>query len=93
VSVFIQAQAYRQAHRNVEEFPTEYIDSVFVFLTPTYTYKPKSIRFRNISISTGQNLTKFSGFWGGGSPYDFESLKISGSDEGVLREGVGKRKV
>jgi len=29
----------------------------------------------------------------GGSTYDFESLKISGSGEGVLREGVGKKKV
>jgi len=29
----------------------------------------------------------------GGSPEDFESVKISGSDEGILREGVGKKKV
>jgi len=29
----------------------------------------------------------------GGSPYDFKSLKISGSGEGVLRDGVGKKKV
>ena len=30
-------------------------------------------------------------FWG--SPGDLESVKISGSDSGILREGVGKKKV
>ena len=28
-----------------------------------------------------------------GAPVHFESVKISGSDEGILREGVGKKKV
>jgi len=27
------------------------------------------------------------------SPADLESVKISGSDSGILREGVGKKKV
>jgi len=48
----------------VKEYPTEYIDSIFTDLTTMCTYKPGSIRFRNISKSTRQNLTKFSGFWG-----------------------------
>ena len=30
-------------------------------------------------------------FWG--SPADLESVKISESDSGILREGVGKKKV
>jgi len=49
----------------VKEYPTEYMDSVFTDPGLIYTYKPKSIRFRNISKSTHQNLTKFSGFFGG----------------------------
>jgi len=58
----------------------ESIDYGFMFLYPIYTYKPGSIRFaKYLEI--------------GGSPYNFESVKISGSDEGVLREGVGDKKV
>ena len=42
----------------------------------------------NISKTGSQIFTKFSGFWG--SPVDLESVKISGSDSGILREGWKK---
>ena len=43
----------------------------------------------NISKTGSQIFTKFSGFFGG-SPVDLESVKISGSDSGILREGWEK---
>jgi len=42
----------------------------------------------NISKTGSQIFTKFPGFWG--SPVDLESVKISGSDSGILREGWEK---
>ena len=42
----------------------------------------------NISKTGSEIFTKFSGFWG--SPVHLESVKISGSDSGILREGWEK---
>ena len=43
----------------------------------------------NISKTGSQIFTQFSRFWG--SPVDLESVKISGSDSGILREGWEKK--
>ena len=43
----------------------------------------------NISKTGSQIVTKFSGFWG--SPVDLKSVKISGCDSGILREGWKKK--
>ena len=43
----------------------------------------------NISKTGSQIFTKFSGFLGG-SLVDLESVKISGSDSGILKEGWEK---
>jgi len=51
-----------------------------------------SIRFaKYLEIRSNEFYKIFRDF--GESAYDPESVKISGSDEGVLREGVGKKKV
>jgi len=51
-----------------------------------------SVRFaKYLEIRSNEFFQIFRDF--GGSAYDPESVKISGSDEGVLREGVGKKKV
>jgi len=51
-----------------------------------------SIRFaKYLEIRSNEFYQIFRDFRG--SAYDPESVKISGSDEGVLREGVGKKKV
>jgi len=51
-----------------------------------------SIRFaKYLEIHSNEFYQIFRDF--GGSAYDPESVKISGSNEGVLREGVGKKKV
>ena len=51
-----------------------------------------SIRFaKYLEIRSNEFFQIFRDF--GGSAYDPESVKISGSDEGVLRKGVGKKKV
>ena len=47
-----------------------------------------SYTWANISKTRSQIFTKFSGFWG--SPVDLESVKISGSDSEILKEGWEK---
>ena len=48
-----------------------------------------SYNWVNISKTGSQIFTKFSGFWG--SPVDLESVKISGSDSGILRKRWEKK--
>jgi len=74
----------------VKEYPTEYIDSVFVFFTHIYIQAWVNTFSKYLEIHSPEFDQIFRVF--GRSPYDFESLKISGSGEGVLREGVGKKK-